>query len=550
MIRAARSPFALAVGAVSVVVVVLVGFPLIRTLAGIAGDGPQFGAAVHSVLTASTLLPMLGNTALVLAVGTVLAVVIGALFAWLSERTTARMGWLAGVLPVVSLLVPSIAGAIGWVLLASPKAGFLNVALRDLGTPLVLDVFSWPGLIFVYTMYLVPQVYLPVAAALAELDPALEEASRVSGRGPWRTLTTVTLPVVRPAIASGALLAVVYGIALFSVPLIIGTQAGIDILSVEIVRLLTTDFPPRLPEAIVLSTVVLLVLAAAWTVSNRVLKGGRFATIGGRSATGRRIELGRSATALARIGMIGYLLVACALPFVALVVVSLQGFWSGRFSGTFSLDNYTEIFTGVGAIFTGLRNSVLLGTGCATVGMAVAVLLVWRIGRGGGWARIVDVTTKLPGALSHIVIAVSLVAAFAGPPFALGGSLALLVLAYLILYLPQATVSAQSALAMVGPELTEASLVAGEGPAGTLRRITAPLMTRGVIAGWVFLFVLVVGDITASAILASTRTPVVGFVILGLFQNGTYPTLAALGAVITVISAVIVLAVLAVRRRS
>ncbi|OLT16147.1 hypothetical protein BJF78_14715 [Pseudonocardia sp. CNS-139] len=92
--------------------------------------------------------------------------------------------------------------------------------------------------------------------------------------------------------------------------------------------------------------------------------------------------------------------------------------------------------------------------------------------------------------------------------------------------------------------------MAGESAGGTLRRISLPLMTRGLVAGWVFLFVLVVGDITASAILASTRSPVVGFVILGLFQNGTYPALAALGAIITVVSTAVVLAALAVRRRA
>jgi len=545
-----RSPFALLVGLLGVIVVVIVGYPLLRTLGGVVADGSTFGAAAHSVLTEPNLWPMLGNTAVVLGGSVALAVVVAAVFAWLSERTTARLGWIAGVLPVVSLLVPSIAGAIGWVLLASPKAGFLNVALGDIGVPLTLDVFSFPGLIFVYTLYLVPQVYLPVSAALSELDPALEEAARVSGRGPWRTFLTVTLPVVRPAILSGALLALVYGIALFSVPLIIGTQARIDILSVEIVRLLTTEFPPRLSEAIVLSVVVLLVLGVAWAVNSRVLRGGRYATIGGRSAGDRPVELGRASTVLARTGMLGYLLVAAVLPFAALVVVSFQGFWSGRLNGVYSVDNYVAIFSGASATFDGLRNSVVLGIGCALVGMLVAVLLAWRIGRGGAWARVLDVTTKLPGALSHVVIAVALVAALAGPPFALGGSLVLLVLAYLVLYLPQATLSAQSAFAMVGPELTEASLVAGEGPAGTLRRISVPLMTRGLVAGWVFLFVLVVGDITASAILASTRTPVVGFVILGLFQNGTYPTLAALGAIITAVSAAVVLAVLAIRRRA
>ncbi|OLT16148.1 hypothetical protein BJF78_14720 [Pseudonocardia sp. CNS-139] len=128
---------------------------------------------------------------------------------------------------------------------------------------------------------------------------------------------------------------------------------------------------------------------------------------------------------------------ACVLPLAALVLVSLQGFWSGRVTTPLSLENYADIFSGAGTTFAGLRNSVLLGVGCAFAGIAVAVLLAWRIGRGGRWARVLDATTKLPGALSHVVVAVALVAAFAGPPLALGGSLVLLVAAYLVLYLPQ-----------------------------------------------------------------------------------------------------------------
>src|SRR5690606_5608994 len=205
-----------------------------------------------------------------------------------------------------------------------------------------------------------------VAAALRSFDPALEEAARVSGAGPLRTLRTVTLPAVKPAILSGALLALVYGIALFSVPLIIGTQARIDIISVQVVRLLAFTFPPRLGEAMVLSLLVAVVLAAIWWANSRIVRRGRFATLGGRSTSRRRTTLGPLALVLARMFMALYLLVSALLPLAALLLVSFQGFWSGTFLAALTPRNYQEVFRQGSQTLEGLVNSVALGLVSAT----------------------------------------------------------------------------------------------------------------------------------------------------------------------------------------
>lgn len=252
--------------------------------------------------------------------------------------------------------------------------------------------------------------------------------------------------------------------------------------------------------------------------------------------------------------MVTYLAVASILPVAALFIVSLQPFWSGSFAVSFNLTNYSRIFDTGTQTFEGLKNSLTLAVVGASIGMLVALLVAYRVSgrRQDRLSRWLDGTTKLPGALSHVVVAIGFLVALAGPPFNLHGSVLLLLLAYVVLYIPQATVTAQSAFLQVGKEVTEASLISGEGPGGTLRRIALPLMVPGMTAGWAFVFVLIVGDITASAILASTNSPVVGFVILNLFQNSTYPVLAALATVITLLSSVIVLGALAIagRRRA
>lgn len=550
----ARAPFDRIVSVVAWAVALVILLPLAGIVLRLIGA--DYLQSAGAAFTLPGLPRVLLNTVLVIGASTLFAVVVGCALAWLNEATNARMGWMTDVLPVVPLLVPSIAGAIGWVLLASPTAGFINVAgawITDVsGIPVpTLSIFSWPGLIFVYMLYMVPQVYLTVSAALRNIDPAIEEAARVSGSGRLRTLRTVTFPAVRPAILSGALLALVYGVALFSVPLIIGTQARIEVLTVQIVRLLTFTFPPRLGEAVTLSLLVAVTLGIVWFVNARLARRGNFATIGGKSSGQNRVELSRPVQFAARAVMLAYLVVSAVLPLAALVLVSLQPFWSGDFFVPLTFENYGEVFEAGAQTVEGLRNSVLLAVVAATVAMVLAVLIAYRIAdpRYRVFGRFIDATTKLPGTLSHVVVAVALLASLAGPPFGLSGTLVLLLLAYVILYMPQATVSAQSANQVVGRELFEASLVSGRGPGGTLRRVVLPLTRSGLAAGWAFVFVLVVGDITASAILASPSSPVIGFVILTLFQNGTYPLLAALGAVISAVSSVIVLTTLVIAGR-
>src|SRR6185436_3149171 len=146
--------------------------------------------------------------------------------------------------------------------------------------------------------------------------------------------------------------------------------------------------------------------------------------------------------------------------------------------------------------------------------------------------------------LSHIVIAVGFVLALGGRPFNLGGTVVILMLAYLALYFPQTSVATDNAVAQVGRELPEASRVGGAGEGRTFRRIYLPLMASGVAAGWALLFVRCVGDLTASSILAGPRNPVIGWKILQVYTDGSYSEMAALSVVLTLISGLVVVTVM------
>jgi iron(III) transport system permease protein len=501
---------------------------------------------------------LLFNTLAVVGASSVLALVVGSVMAWINERTDAGMGIVSDALPLVPFLLPPIAGAIGWVLLLSDRAGLLNALLRYLlsffGVEMrfgPFNIYSWTGLIFVYTVYAVPYVYLLVSAGLRNVDSSLEEQSRVCGNGLWKTMWLVTIPAVRPSLGASLLLLVWFGFALYSVPAVIGTGAQIEVLPVRLVNLLSFTYPPETARAIGLGMIVVLVVGAAWLVQARILAGGRHATVGGKGHRTTRIELGRWRWA-ARSVVIVYILLAAVLPMIGLVLVTLNGFWTPNIKwAQLSLDTFREVLFEDAVTVTALKNSLLLGVAGATIGMAAAAIIALFVrDRGSRFARAVDGLIKLPASISTIVLAVGFVLAFSGPPFNLNGTFAILLFAYLALYMPQGSVAADAAAAQVGRELTEASGISGAGPTRTLLRVSLPLMMAGLAAGWALLFVRIIGDLTASAILAGTNNPVVGFRILEVYQGGSFATLAALSTALTLVSAAIVVAMLALTRRN
>src|SRR5262249_33833131 len=163
--------------------------------------------------------------------------------------------------------------------------------------------------VFVTTIYLVPFAYLTVAAALQNVDPSLEEASRVSGAGVWRTLRRVTIPSIRSAFATAAVLIILMSIALFSVPIIVGLQAHVAVLGPRMYGVIYQGAPPRLGEAVALSAFMFFTVQLAIVGEYLVQRRRRHATISGRSTGAVRASLGRWKWPV-RVLMIGYLLIA------------------------------------------------------------------------------------------------------------------------------------------------------------------------------------------------------------------------------------------------
>ncbi|MDT9591708.1 ABC transporter permease subunit [Nocardioides zeae] len=534
--------------AVSALVCVAILYPLVIILGDVLGIGeePSMAGEIWSEATSEPALETLRTTVLLVVPAGVAALLIASLLAWVNERTDARIGLLADVTPILPMFIPPVAGAIGWVFLAAPSAGLLNGAIEgffglfgaDVDGP--LNIFTWQGLFFVYVLDLVPFAYITLAAGFRNLDPVAEEAARISGAGPLETFRRVTLPSLGPSIGGALLIVMAIGFALFSTPIVIGTQAGVDVLSIEVVEAMTRSFPAEEAKALGYGLLLLLMVTLAWLLQRRFVRGGGHATVGGKGLNSQPTRLGPFRH-VARAFMVLYLLGASVLPILALVIVSLERFWTASVPwGDLTLDNYRNLLSNA-IVVDALRNSVIVGVCCATIGMALAAVVA-RITHGetSRWTGVVEGVTRVPAAVPILVLSLAFIAAFVGEPFRIGGTTLLLVLAYTVIFFPHAVVNASSAYLQVGPQLREAGAVFGVSEGRTFLRVQLPLMLPGLTSGWAFLFVLVAGDVTVASLLAGTGNPVAGFVILDRYNTGTYPPLAAMAVLTTLLTTVVV----------
>lgn len=524
------------------------GFPLLRMLQQAFLPNGSFSPDLWTrVFSGRGLGEAVINTTILAVACNILCIPIAVTFAWLNERTDARMGVLSTFFPIIPLLLPPSTLAIGWLFLGDPNAGFIPIFVKWLFSFVGVDIgdfgfsiYSWFGLIFVYVLFLLPGAYVIIAAAFRQLDPSLEEAARMSGKSRIRCLFQVSMPAIKPALGSAMLLTTIAAVEVYSIAAIIAGPAQIIVLPTYLTRLVNGRFPPAIDEAVCIGLLMMAVVASIWILQRRFTVKAQYAKIGGMGVRANRISLGRSKF-IARFFMIIYLLMTSLLPIGALLIVSMQKFWTPKFSfSALSIDNLINALI-VPASAVAIRNSMILGIVAGTITVLITgALAIYAREVGGKLGDWLGLLTKVPSAMSTLVLSLGLLLAFGASPFYMSGTLYILIVAYVIARMPNAAIAAESSVAQIGDQLVEASRVHGATRGRTFWRVLIPLTLPGMAAGWALIFADIVGDLTAAAILSGPRNMVIGYRIQDIYDSGTYSHLAALAMVVTVFSAVAV----------
>lgn len=462
-----RPPLALL--AVSAGVALMVLAPLAQTLVSALRVGSQRAAIL---LFRPLVGELLLNTLALTAVATAASVLIGTTLAWVVERTDLPARQLWGALTAMPLAIPAFITSYAWLSISPALQGFAGAAL-------------------VQTSAYYPLVYLPVAAALRGLDPTLEETSRSLGHRPWRCFRRVVLPQLRPALLGGMLLIVLHTFTEF------GAFALLRY------RTFTTEIFAEYQASFDSSGAALLsfglILLCFGTLSGEYwLRGGaRYARLGRLT---RRAPLcyalrGKKLVVLGGLSLL--VLLSIGVP------VGTVLYWLTRHGSAAT--------TPAEASFASLTTATFSSLGFALAAAVLAVFLAFPVAFlavrcPGPLVSLIERSAYLAQGMPGIVIALALVSLTVHALHPLYQTVALLVVAYGILFLPLALVSVRAALAQAQPALEETARSLGLGPGAVLLRVILPLARPGIGAAATLVFIAVVTELTTTLLLAPIGT--------------------------------------------
>ncbi|HVX19088.1 MAG TPA: iron ABC transporter permease [Acidimicrobiales bacterium] len=470
----------------------------------------------------------------------VIGLVLGTLLAWAASRLPRRARFLA-ILPVLPIVVPAIASVAGWAFLLSPGPGYLNAWLRKLPwwshlTTGPVNIYSLPWIIILTGFGLTSFVYLFVRSAFANISSDYIEAAQVCGSSGFGVFWRITLPLLRPALLYGGGVALLLGLGQFTAPLLLGTNEGITVLTTDMYNQVAST-PVYYGRAAAIGS-PLLVFGVLIVALQKVLLGDerRFVTHGGKGFR----QSGRPSK-LAAAGLVVYTLIATALPLFGLVVVSLSKYWSAKIDmSRFSTANFTKILNDpktTEAITNSLKFSLIAVIIVLPIGF-VAASIILRGKRYPVVGKMLDFIVALPLGVPAVLFGVGFLLAYSQGPFVLYGTEWVMILVYVTLMLPFATRMQMSSLLALGEGYQEASRTSGAGPVRTTLRIVLPMMRSSLGGAAALMFVLLTHEFTASVLVRSLHTNVMGTVLFDYWSNGSAPLVAAVALIMAGVTTV------------
>jgi iron(III) transport system permease protein len=472
----------------------------------------------------------------------VLALTVGTGLAYLNVRTDVPFKALFFAASIIPLIIPGILYTIAWIFLASPEIGLLNKALEPAFGSGAFDVFTVWGMIWVEGLHLSPIVFLLMMAAFRSMDPALEESALMCGATRLQVFRKITLPLTRPAIVAAVLIMTVRSLESFEVPALLGLQNGIYVFTSRIYFVLRT-YPPDLAAAGALALGLLVLAMIGVAISDIVGRSGKnFQTVTGKGFRPRPMELGRWRPIMGS-AIVLYFLLTVIAPLLVLLYTSLLKFYQAPSRTAFtsmSLDNYVELLH-LKQATTALKNSLFLGIASATLVMVVMAIAAWIVVRSRIPGRqLVDQFAFVPLVIPGLVLGLALSFVYLRSPIPIYGTIFILLIAYVTRFMPYGMRYAVTSMHQISSELEESAQVSGASWWQTFRRVLLPLLSPGLLAGWIYILVVSFRELSSSILLYSPGTEVLSILIFEQYENGQFTVLSALGVVMVLALVVLV----------
>jgi iron(III) transport system permease protein len=503
---------------------------------------------------------LLINTVIYVAGSVALAISVATLLAWLVERTNVPLKAVIYAGVPMEMAMPGMLQAMAWVLLFSPRIGFVNVVLmKTFGlSEAPVNIYSLGGMIFIEGTSLVSTAFLMLVPLFRSMDPALEEAAAVSGASPGSTARKVTLRLLAPALAAVTIYQAISALERFEIPGILGLPGGIYVFSTKIYSLVhSTTFPPPYGQANALSMVYVAIALVGMYFYYRVIRRSeRFTVVTGKGYRPRLIDLGPwRYPALALV--FAYLCVAIALPFFTLLYMSFQPYlqtpsWEAVQMMTWK--NYQMLSRSDGAGIA-LKNTVIVVFVSATATVLFSFAISMVVIRSKFWGRrLLDQLAFVPHPLPGMVLALAWVWVFLKLDFLpIYGTIWSICIAFVVSFMAYGTRAMNAAILQIHRELEEAAYTSGARPWRAMVRVFFPLMTPAFAGVWIWVALLAARVAGTPLMLAEGRNNMVlSILIWQMWDSGAIGGVAAIGTllILTLMALTVVIRFAAFRRQT
>lgn len=470
-----------------------------------------------------------------------LAMIFGTLIAfplaWLVGRTNLIGKKVFRTLFVMTYMVPPYVGAMAWLRLLNPNAGVLNNIFKNIFglSSAPFNIYSMGGLVWVLTTFYYPFAFITISRAMEKMDPTLEEASRISGASPIKTLFTVTLPTMLPSIVAAALLVFVSAASCYGIPSIIGAPGKIYTVTTRIFEYVQVGDQQGLSDATVLAVFLMILALIVMYISTVPVNKKQYITVSGKSMRPNIVDLGKFRWPISiLVALFSFVIVI--IPFITVIITS----FTVNLGKTIGTDNFTTkywstIFSRI-SILDSVKNSLITGILAATLGLIIACVMAYLLKRTKVKGRsIPDFLITVGSGTPSIVIALSLIMTMTGK-FGINiyNTIWIMIVAYMIKYMLMGMRTVVSAFSQISMDLEEVAQVSGAGWLKRFKDIIAPIILPSIVAGWFLIFMPAFYELTMSNLLFSNNTRTLGVELYNYQTYNSQQTASAIASAILI----------------
>ena len=454
------------------------------------------------------------NTLVISGLTTLFGVILAFPLAFLVGRTDMYGKKFFRTLFVTTYMVPPYVGAMAWLRLLNPNAGVLNKFLMQIcNLPKApFNIYTVGGIVWVLTCFYYPYAFITISRAMEKMDPSLEEASKISGASPLKTLMTITIPMMTPSIIAAGLLVFVASASAFGIPSIIGAPGQIYTVTTRIIDFVHIGSDEGLNDAMVLAVFLMVIANIVLYITTFVIGKRQYITMSGKSTRPNIVELGKWRMPITVIISIFSFFVVI-LPFVTVALTSFT-VNMGKPIGlsNMSMSAWNKVFSRA-SILSSTKNSIIAGLAAAFFGIMISCIMAYLLQRTNvKGKRIPDFLITLGSGTPSVTIALALIISMSGKfKINIYNTLTIMIIAYMIKYMLMGMRTVVSAMSQVHPSLEEAAQISGANWLRMLKDVTLPLIGASIVAGFFLIFMPSFYELTMSTLLYSSNTKTIGY---------------------------------------